>query len=578
VPIPIPMLDWGRTKSGSESVAHRHAKIGVRIALVLGIALGGAIALPTYLLVTYQTRLERSAARAAFVLASSDLGRQAQVHFKIQVQEWKNVLLRGADPQLLEKYRGGFEKEEAAVQKHLTVLRARLTAEALDVARVDGLLAVHRSLGERYRAALAGFEGDAAGARKVDHAVRGIDRAPTEAMDALVADLKKLAERYQADAIADNAAIRRFAITLIVLVVIPVAAIATWFCRDVSRRLRRMVDAVRDVAEGEGDLTRRVDVTTRDEIGEAAAWMNRFIEKVHDIIAHARTMAAGSALATGQLSSAAEHLAAGSHEQAAGLEEAAASIEQIAATIRQNSDNARQAADCAVDSTRTAEKGREVIDESVAAMNGISQAAGKISQIIGVIDEIAFQTNLLALNAAVEAARAGEQGRGFAVVAAEVRNLAQRSASAAKEIKALILESVDRVERGAVLVERSGRTLDDIVTSVRRVSDIVADIAAASEDQRRGIDQVNQVVVQMDATVQNNAEQTEELSTTTQALATQARVLEELVGRFRVAGATAAPVVAAAARPSRPRPKSRKPAFRPITREVAVVGVGSQER
>jgi len=195
-----------------------------------------------------------------------------------------------------------------------------------------------------------------------------------------------------------------------------------------------------------------------------------------------------------------------------------------------------------------------------------------------VIDEIAFQTNLLALNAAVEAARAGEQGRGFAVVAAEVRNLAQRSASAAKEIKALILESVDRVERGAVLVERSGRTLDDIVTSVRRVSDIVADIAAASEDQRRGIDQVNQVVVQMDATVQNNAEQTEELSTTTQALATQARVLEELVGRFRVAGATAAPVVAAAARPSRPRPKSRKPAFRPITREVAVVGVGSQER
>jgi len=196
-------------------------------------------------------------------------------------------------------------------------------------------------------------------------------------MDALVEDLKKLAERYQADAIADNAAIRRFAITLIVLVVIPVAAIATWFCRDVSRRLRRMVDAVRDVAEGEGDLTRRVDVTTRDEIGEAAAWMNRFIEKVHDIIAHARTVAAGSALATGQLSSAAEHLAAGSHEQAAGLEEAAASIEQVAATIRQNSDNARQAADCAVDSTRTAEKGREVIDESVSAMNGISQAASR---------------------------------------------------------------------------------------------------------------------------------------------------------------------------------------------------------
>src|SRR5437867_11862267 len=173
------MLDWGRTKSGSESVAHRHAKIGVRIALVLG----------------------------------SDLGRQAQVHFKIQVQEWKNVLLRGADPQLLEKYRGGFEKEEAAVQKHLTVLRERLTAEALDVARVDGLLAVHRSLGERYRAALAGFEGDAAGARKVDHAVRGIDRAPTEAMDALVAEIGRASCRERADAIADNAAIRRFAIT-----------------------------------------------------------------------------------------------------------------------------------------------------------------------------------------------------------------------------------------------------------------------------------------------------------------------------------------------------------------------------
>jgi methyl-accepting chemotaxis protein len=561
-------------------MARRHVTIGVRIAIVLGIALGGSIALPAYLLVTYQTHLERSAVRGTFVLASSDLGREAQVHFKVQVQEWKNVLLRGGDPELLKKYRDGFEKEETEVQKHLTALRERLIAERVDVSRVDRLLAVHRNLGVRYRSALAGFEGDAAGARKVDQAVRGIDRAPTEEMDALVADLKKLAERYQVEAVADNASIQRFAIALIALIVVPAAGIASWFCRDLRRRLRRMVDAVRDVAEGEGDLTRRVGVTTHDEIGEAAGWMNRFIEKVHDIIAQAREVATGSALATGQLSSAAERLAAGSQEQAASLEETAASIEQVAATVKQTSDNARQAADFARDSTRTAEKGREVIDESVAAMNGISQAAGKISQIIGVIDDIAFQTNLLALNAAVEAARAGDQGRGFAVVAAEVRSLAQRSASAAKEIKALIHESVDRVERGAALVERSGTTLDDIVTSVRRVSDIVAAIAAASEDQRRGIGQVNQVVVQMDEAVQNNAGQLEELSSTAQALVRQARNLEKLVGHFKVARSAdqnrpASPVVRA--QPSRTRSRPLKPARRPVVPEAAMAGAASEE-
>jgi len=240
------------------------------------------------------------------------------------------------------------------------------------------------------------------------------------------------------------------------------------------------------------------------------------------------------ASASQQLSAASEEISSGAQEQASNLEETASSLEEITSTVKQNADNAQQANQLANGSREVAEKGGEVVSNAVEGMNEINKASKKIADIITAIDEIAFQTNLLALNAAVEAARAGEQGRGFAVVAGEVRNLAQRSAAAAKEIKGLIQDSVRKVETGSELVNQSGQTLQEIVTSVKRVTDIVAEIAAASREQSSGIDQVSRAVAQMDQVTQANASQTEELSSTAQALAAQAQQLQDVVGRFNL--------------------------------------------
>jgi methyl-accepting chemotaxis protein len=224
-------------------------------------------------------------------------------------------------------------------------------------------------------------------------------------------------------------------------------------------------------------------------------------------------------------------------EQAAALEETASSMEEMTATVKQNSDNARQA-DLLAGSARThAERGGEVMTSAVNAMRDINTSSRKIADIISVIDEIAFQTNLLALNAAVEAARAGEQGRGFAVVASEVRNLAQRSASAAKEIKSLIEDSVDKVRTGSELVDQSGKALSEIMDSIKKVSEIVAEMAAASEEQATGIEQVNTAVTQMDETTQQNAALVEEAAAAAKSMEQQAQEVVAQVSFFRVQSA-----------------------------------------
>jgi methyl-accepting chemotaxis protein len=234
------------------------------------------------------------------------------------------------------------------------------------------------------------------------------------------------------------------------------------------------------------------------------------------------------AAASQQLAAATEELSSGAQEQASSLEETASSLEEITGTIQQNADNAQQANQLAGKSREVAEKGGEVVSRAVQGMGEINTSSKKIADIITAIDEIAFQTNLLALNAAVEAARAGEQGRGFAVVAGEVRNLAQRSAAAAKESKGLIKDSVAKVENGSDLVNQSGQTLEEIISSVKRVTDIVSEIAAASQEQAGGIEQVNKAVTQMDQVTQANASQTEELSSTAESLSAQATQLQDV--------------------------------------------------
>ena len=341
----------------------------------------------------------------------------------------------------------------------------------------------------------------------------------------------------------------------------------------ISKPLRDTVGVLEKVAEG--DLTVQLDLDTEDEVGQMAAALNRATESIRATLADVRKSADNMSSSAQQLAAASEQLASGAQEQASSLEETSATMEEITSTIKQNADNAKQANQVANGSRDTAEKGGQVVSEAVGAMGQINESSKNIAEIITTIDEIAFQTNLLALNAAVEAARAGEQGRGFAVVATEVRNLAQRSATSAKEIKRLIQDSVRKVENGSELVNKSGETLREIVGSVKRVTDIVAEIAAASQEQSVGVEQVNKAMTQMDQVTQTNASQTEELSATAQSMAAGSEELQAMVSRFRLdSGAGQAASSAPASKARSTGLQGRKPARKALAHHAAA-GAGS---
>jgi methyl-accepting chemotaxis protein-1 (serine sensor receptor) len=550
-------------------------RVKVKLPLTFALVIAGYAGILGYVVYAYQTALATDARQDAFVLNAVDLARHAQVDFKIQVQEWKNTLLRGHDPKAFEKYSAAFTKTEAEVQARLAALKVMLTGAGRDAADLEKLAASHRELGDKYRSALKSYDSaDGKSPQRVDTAVTGIDRAPTKAMDGLVAAIQEMGAQRQAEAAREHRRLQMTFLALALAVTLPFAAIGWWLTRSITRPLDGVVRRLRDLAEGEGDLTKRLEVRTRDELGQVSASFNAFMDKLHDIIAEAKATADHVATAAQELSAASDHISQTTQEQASSLEETAAALEEITGTVKQSADNARQANRLAVGSRDVAEKGGQVVRDAVTSMAGINQASKRIADIVTTIDEIAFQTNLLALNAAVEAARAGEQGRGFAVVASEVRNLAQRSAMAAKEIKGLIQDSVAKVEAGSELVNRSGETLTEIVGSVKRVTDIIAEIAAASQEQTLGIDQVNVAVARMDQVTQANAAQTEELSSTAQALAEQATGLQALVGGFKVMdgiGAAAAADPPERTTPPRALPRARRELL--LARAPALAGL-----
>ncbi|QGZ42882.1 HAMP domain-containing protein [Pseudoduganella flava] len=356
--------------------------------------------------------------------------------------------------------------------------------------------------------------------------------------------------------------------TVIVSALCAVAAGFVMVCvlRRLTRPVRDLARTMTQLAGGNADLSKRLKVRGNDELAVIGTGFNQFVAKIEQVLARVRDSADSVAAASGEISQGNLDLSGRTEQQASALQQTAASMEELTSTVRQNSENATQARELAANASDVATRGGAVVAQVVDTMAAINASSNKVVDIISVIDGIAFQTNILALNAAVEAARAGEQGRGFAVVASEVRNLAQRSASAAKEIKALIGDSVQQVERGSTLVHDAGTTMDEVVGSVRRVADIIAEIASASAEQSGGIGQVNQAIGQMDGVTQQNAALVEEAAAAAESLKMQAAVLVSLVGEFHIGeaddGASLA-VPAPAPAPAAATPAPAKAAAKP---------------
>ncbi|MFM0499120.1 methyl-accepting chemotaxis protein [Paraburkholderia caffeinilytica] len=420
----------------------------------------------------------------------------------------------------------------------------------VDQAQLDELVARRTSLMRD------GMEPEFAALRANDlaayHAIADTKISPwfvsyDNAASAVVKSLQQLAADQQASAQSN--------ISLMTTLIIGVTVIALLLVVGIRFALRGLiVQPLHDATAcferiASGDLSEQINVFSRNEIGRLFAGIKRMQESMATMVTAVHSSTESIDTGAREIAMGNTDLSQRTEQQAASLQETASSMEQLTGTVRQNAENARQASQLAVNASDIATRGGDVVSQVVTTMQDIATSSNKVVDIIGVIEGIAFQTNILALNAAVEAARAGEQGRGFAVVAGEVRSLAQRSASAAKEIKELIGDSVDKVQSGSTLVGRAGTTMDEIVQAVRRVTDIMGEISAASEEQSGGIEQVNRAVVQMDEVTQQNAALVEQAAAAAASLEEQTRQLQAVVNVWKVAGGQARGT-AAAARPS----------------------------
>ncbi len=520
-------------------------KIATKLSLLVGILVIALVAIGAFGI--YALRQAQAINAANFDAAHSmvdavDSARAAEVSFKIQIQEFKNVLLRGHDQKDHDKYLAAFIKRSAVIGKEFDDVEHVMKKLGMQSTTVDEARRMHGEIIQQYIDGLKQFEiGKPESSQAVDKLVRGKDRPLEQRIEAIVATLQKFSETQGAK-LAAAAAAESGRVTALMALVIGLAVsagIGVGFIvtRGITLPIRAAVSVSQRVAAG--DLTVQVRGGGRDETGQ-------LLQAISDMTLNLRTLVGEVASGAHTVSDTSAQIAQGNidlsqrtEEQASTLEETASSMEELTSTVTQNADNARQASQLAVGASEVARKGGQVVGQVVSTMTGISQSSRKIADIISVIDGIAFQTNILALNAAVEAARAGEQGRGFAVVAAEVRNLAQRSAAAAKEIKTLIGDSVDKVEAGTKLVDAAGKTMEEIVTAVNKVSNLVAEIAAASQEQSSGIEQVNTAVTQMDQVVQQNASLVEEATAATESMKEQAASLLQVVSRFQLGGGQA---------------------------------------
>ena len=511
-------------------------KLGnLKVGLRLGVAFGSILCITVAIVLYAQSRisaLHQSAQR----LATAEMEQQALV------EEWATsiqlnwVRTEAALKAIDRGYVDQLEAAMAATDKAAAQTQQRIKALLAQAPQAQALLDAIAKSGQAYqeqrdtvRHASSGGEPDIAG--MVDRDLRPRADAYLQALDKLRAHMGTQVQAAQ----ADNAALASQSLWLLGLATLAALALGTLVAwqttRSITLPLRQGIQAAENIARG--DLSMRIAVAQqRDEAGQLLQALAHMQARLADTVAHVRQNAEGVATASSEIAHGNHDLSARTESQASALQQTAASMEQLGSTVRQNADNAQQANQLALNASNVATQGGEVVAQVVETMRGIHDASRRIADIIGVIDGIAFQTNILALNAAVEAARAGEQGRGFAVVAGEVRNLAQRSADAAKEIKGLIGASVERVEQGSQLVDKAGGTMEEVVTAIRRVTDIMGEISAASKEQASGVAQVGEAITQMDQTTQQNAALVEQSAAAAASLQTQAGELVRAVAVF----------------------------------------------
>jgi len=450
----------------------------------------------------------------------------AAIGFKTQVQEWKNILLRGNDPDQFIKYADGFNKEEKVVQEHLAKAMALRKDDKTTVEAIQALQKEHSALGGKYREALQGFDQDNPETGKlVDKKVSGMDRETSGLMEELAQSTLAGFEQFLLESDAKTEKIYNDTVRLLLIICVSasiiIIAVMIFIFRDMFKLLggepAYTANVVSQVADGHLNID--IQLKPGDNYSLLASVAN-MSKQLADIIGDVRSSADALSSASEEVNATAQSLAKGASVQAASVEETSASMEQMSASISQNSENARITDGMAQKAARDAATGGDAVMNTVEAMQ-------KIAERISVIDDIAYQTNLLALNAAIEAGRAGEHGRGFAVVASEVRKLAERSQVAAQEIGTLALDTVKRAEN-------AGTLLKDMVPAIRKTADLVQEIAAASSEQNAGVAQINGAIGQVSQTLQQNAAASEELSSTSEEMSTQAIRLQESMTYFKL--------------------------------------------